>query len=137
MTGHIRCGMSLNGAISTTFGSTRISFTMSGRCRYMIDMMIVLMQTDLPEPVVPAIRQWGICGQVGDQRLAAGVLAEEQRDRHLAHRVGRELHQLLEADFFLLLVGHFDADRVLAGDRRDDADGLGLQGALDVVGQRA
>ena len=63
MTGHIRCGMSLNGAISTTFGSTRISFTMSGRCRYMIDMMIVLMQTDLPEPVVPAIRQWGIAAR--------------------------------------------------------------------------
>jgi hypothetical protein len=26
----------------------------------MIDMMIVLMQTDLPEPVVPAMRQWGM-----------------------------------------------------------------------------
>ena len=95
--------MSLNGAISTTFGSNRTSFTMSGRCVYMIDMMIVLMQTDLPEPVVPAIRQWGIFGEVGDERLAAGVLAEEERDRHLLQSApGASLHQLLEADLFLL-----------------------------------
>ena len=60
ITGAIRCGISLNGAISTTLGSIRISRTMSGRCVYMIDMMIVLMQTDLPDPVVPAIRQCGM-----------------------------------------------------------------------------
>ena len=29
----------------------------------MIDMMMVLMQTDLPEPVVPAMRQWGIAAR--------------------------------------------------------------------------
>src|SRR5688500_6894618 len=63
MTGHMRWGMSLNGAISTTLGSTRISFTMSGRWRYITDMMIVLMHTDLPEPVVPAIRQWGMAAR--------------------------------------------------------------------------
>ena len=45
----------------------------------------------------------------------------------LRRRVGGELHQLLEADFFLLGVGHFDADGVFAGHRRDDADALGLQ----------
>ena len=38
----------------------RISFTQSGRWRYMMDMMIVLMHTDLPEPVVPAMSKWGI-----------------------------------------------------------------------------
>ena len=122
MTGHIRCGMSLNGAISTTFGSTRISFTMSGRCRYMIDMMIVLMQTDLPEPVVPAIRQWGIAARSAMSGSPLASLPRKSGIVHLARRVGRELHQLLEAHLFLLLVGHFDADRVLARDRRDDAD---------------
>ena len=36
------------------------NFTSSGVARYIIEQMIVLIQTDLPEPVVPAIRRWGI-----------------------------------------------------------------------------
>ena len=88
----------------------------------MIDMMIVLMQTDLPEPVVPAIRQWGI---VVRSVMSGSPLASLPRNSGIAifaRRVGRELHQLLEADLLLLRVGHLDADRVLARDRRDDAD---------------
>ena len=37
-----------------------ISFTSSGLALYKILIMIVLMQTDLPEPVAPAIRRCGI-----------------------------------------------------------------------------
>ncbi len=45
---------------STTFGSTMISFTSSGCALYKMLMIKVLMQTDLPEPVAPAISMWGI-----------------------------------------------------------------------------
>ena len=59
-TGHIRCGMSLNIDISTTFGSTSTSFTSSGRRVYIRLMMIELSHTLLPEPVVPAMSMCGI-----------------------------------------------------------------------------
>ena len=45
---------------STTFGSIIISFTSSGFALYSILMIIVLIQTDLPEPVAPAIKRCGI-----------------------------------------------------------------------------
>ena len=45
---------------STTFGSTMISFTSSGCALYKILMIRVLIHTDLPEPVAPAISIWGI-----------------------------------------------------------------------------
>ena len=101
-----------------------------------MDMMIVLMQTDLPEPVVPAMRQWGMAARSVMRGLTAGVFAQEQRDLHLRHRFGGELHEFLEADFLLLRVGDFDAHRVLTRHRRDDADALGFQGTHDVVSQR-
>ena len=78
---------------------------------------MVLMQTDLPEPVVPAIRQWGIAAR---SVMSGSPLASLPRNSGmviLLHRIGGELHQLFEADFFLLRVGDFDADGVLAGDR--------------------
>jgi len=53
-------------------------------------------------------------GEVGDQRLARCVFAEKQRDHHVLRRgFGCKLHEFLQADFFLLLVGHLDADGVL------------------------
>ena len=45
---------------STCFGSTMISFTSSGFALYKILIMSVLIQTDLPEPVAPAISKCGI-----------------------------------------------------------------------------
>ena len=45
---------------STTLGSTMISFTSSGCALYKILMIRVLIHTDLPEPVAPAISIWGI-----------------------------------------------------------------------------
>ena len=59
-TGIIKCGIPLYTLNSTTFGSTIISFTSSGRALYKILIIIVLMQTDLPEPVAPAISKCGI-----------------------------------------------------------------------------
>ena len=41
-------------------GSIRINLHLSGECLYKRDRIIVLMQTDFPEPVVPAINKWGI-----------------------------------------------------------------------------
>ena len=40
---------------------------------------MVLMATDLPEPVVPAISRCGMRGEIGDDRLAADGLAEAER----------------------------------------------------------
>ncbi len=40
---------------STTLGSIMIILTSSGVALYRMLMMMVLMQTDLPEPVVPAM----------------------------------------------------------------------------------
>ena len=40
---------------------------------------MVLMATDLPEPVVPAIKQMRHAREIGDHRLAADRLAEAQR----------------------------------------------------------
>ncbi len=37
-----------------------MSLISSGRAFIRIDMMTVLIQTDFPEPVAPAMRQWGI-----------------------------------------------------------------------------
>ena len=45
---------------STTFGSTMIIFTSFGSDLKIILMMRVLIQTDLPEPVAPAIKRCGI-----------------------------------------------------------------------------
>ena len=59
-TGHIRWGMSLNWLISTIFGSTRTSLSSLGFFVYRKLITIVFMQTDLPEPVVPAISTCGI-----------------------------------------------------------------------------
>ena len=42
------------------FGSTRIIRTSSGVARSRIDVRIVLMQPDFPEPVVPAMRMCGM-----------------------------------------------------------------------------
>ena len=45
---------------STIFGSTRMSFTSCGERVIRRLARIVLMHTDLPEPVVPAIRRCGM-----------------------------------------------------------------------------
>ena len=74
-------------------------------------------------------------GEVDDHRVARDVLAEEERDLHLLGLAVGFLDHFAEADQLPLLVGHFDADGVLAGDRGDDADARHAQGDGQVVGQ--
>ena len=45
---------------SSIFGSTRIRRTCSGVALYNRLSIMALMATDLPDPVVPATRTWGI-----------------------------------------------------------------------------
>ena len=59
-TGTSRCGIPLYTPSSTTFGSIMRKRTSSGVLLYSMLMIMELMQTDLPEPVVPAISRWGI-----------------------------------------------------------------------------
>ena len=58
-TGISRWGMPLYGASSTILGSTMIKRTSSGVDLYSRLTIKELVQTDLPEPVVPAISTWG------------------------------------------------------------------------------
>ena len=78
------------------------------------------MQPDLPEPVVPAISRCGIrarsqatpCPEMSlPSQAVSGLAAGRQVGVDVAQRdeVGRE-------------IGHLDADRLLAGDRGEDAD---------------
>ena len=47
-----------------------ISLISSGLAFNTIDMMMVLIQTDLPDPVAPAMIQWGHFGQVAHHIIA-------------------------------------------------------------------
>ena len=42
------------------FGSIRINLQLSGPCLYNSDIIILLIQTDLPDPVVPATKRCGM-----------------------------------------------------------------------------
>ena len=77
----------------------------------------------------------GHFGQVGDERLAAGVLAQEHGQLHLGEAVPVG-HEFLEADALLGGVGHLDADGVAALHVGDDADVDGLERAGQVGGDR-
>ncbi len=63
----------------------------------------------------------GHLGQVGDQRLAAGVLAQEHGQLHLGEAVAVG-HEFLEADALLGGVGDLDAHGVAPLHVGDDAD---------------
>ena len=96
---------------------------------------MVLMATDLPEPVVPATRRCGMRGEIGDDRLAANGLAEADIELALGLlEIGRREH-FLEIDRLALLVRQFDANDVAAG-HDGDAGGNGAHRAGNVVGQR-
>ena len=58
--------------------------------------------------------------QVGADRLAGDVLAQPDRERRPV--LGRVLVDVAEAHDPAVLVGDLDADGLLAGDRREDAD---------------
>ncbi len=74
--------------------------------------------------------------QIDDQRPPAHVFAQEQRNPHLLDRVGARFDQFAEANENLFLIRHFHADRVLARNRRDKADGRNAERNRQVVGER-
>lgn len=77
----------------------------------------------------------GNSGEVCDEGVARGVLAEEHGERHFVKDgLPAERHEFLEADFFLFDVGDFDADGGLALGVWNDSDVLGLELAGDVGG---
>ena len=78
------------------------------------------MHPDLPEPVVPAIKQVRHPGEVGPDGVAADVLAEPHAERACRRR--EVVEDVAERDEPRREVRHLDADRLLAGDRRQDAD---------------
>ena len=98
--------------------------------------MIVLIATDLPEPVAPAISRWGILARSAMTGLPFQVPA--QRDRQtpramlpfLATRTG-----LAEVHHPGHRIGHLDPDRPLPGNRRHPDRGR-PHGDRHVVGQR-
>src|ERR1041384_8168524 len=82
----------------------------SGGIRYKIDRIIVLMPTDLPEPVVPAISRCGMrarSAMTGSPETACVVLEN------------RHVEQFAEVDGLGLEVRQFDADHGAAGHDRD------------------
>jgi hypothetical protein len=84
--------------------------------------MTVLMQTDFPDPVAPAIRQ-------------CGILLKSPRDIHFARILMVRQMQFLETDLLRIKGGDFDADGGLAWNRGDDADRFCLEIEGDVIFQ--
>ena len=60
MIGVIRCGTPSYEVSSTRLGSIRIMRSSLGVARMSKDVMNALMHDDLPAPVAPATRRWGI-----------------------------------------------------------------------------
>jgi hypothetical protein len=83
-------------------------------------MISEFMQTDLPEPVVPAMSRCGQLGDVAHDAVAADVLAEgEGQLGRCVFEFGRvdDVPEIYGAD---QLVGHLDAHGgYLVGNRRD------------------
>ena len=97
--------------------------------------MIALRQTLLPGAGAAGDQQVGHGGQVHGERVARHVFAEEQRDLHLLDLAVGLLHDLAQSHDLAGFVGHFDAHRVLARDRRDDPDAGDAQRDGQVVRQ--
>ena len=81
---------------------------------------IALIAPDLPAPGRAGHEQVRHLRQVGADRLAGHVLAQPHRQRRPVLR--RLLEDVAEAHDPAVRVGHLHADRLLAGDRREDAD---------------
>ena len=78
------------------------------------------MQPDLPEPVVPAIRMCGM--RARSAQTAAPEMSLPSQTRERARRLRQVVVDVAERDDARAEVRDLDADRLLAGDRREDAD---------------
>ena len=83
-------------------------------------MSSALMQPDLPEPVVPAISRCGMRAR-SVQTAAPEMSLPSQTESGLAV-AGSGVEDVAERDEVRREVRQLDADRLLAGDRREDAD---------------
>ena len=106
---------------SSIFGSIMINRTFSGVALYNRLSTIAFRATDLPEPVVPAIRRCGILAKIGEHRLTADVLAERERERRLQLVVRLGLHDLAERHDLANLVRDLEPNVRLARNDLDDA----------------
>ena len=79
--------------------------------------------------------EMGHAGQVGHQGSAGDILAERQRQFHLAAMELLGGEYLPQGDHFPLPVGELDPHHALAGDRGDDPDGERLEGHGKIVGE--
>ena len=97
-------------------------------------MIMALMATDLPEPVEPAMRTWGMEARsaVTMRPLMSLPMARVRRDLALCE--GLRLHDVAQVDGFALVVGNLDADGAFAGHALDE-DAFGAHGEAEVVGQ--
>ena len=92
------------------------------------------MQPDFPEPVVPAMRMCGIRARSAETD-APEMSFPSQTESGLDER--RQLvEDVAERDDVRGEVRHLDADRLLAGDRREDADLGGRERVGEVVLER-
>ena len=78
------------------------------------------MQPDLPDPVVPAIRRCGIRARSVQTALPEMSLPEPDGER--ARGRGELAVDVAEGDEARREVRHLDSDRLLSGDRSEDAD---------------
>ena len=97
-------------------------------------MMIVLMQTDLPLPVVPAIRQ---CGMAARSVISGSPLASFPNSRGMVIfciASGASCISSLNRTFSFCAFGTSMPTVFFPGTRRDDAQTFRLERAHDVVG---
>ena len=92
------------------------------------------MQPDLPEPVVPGDEDVRHAREVGPDRVAGDVLAEPDGER--ARGLRQVVEDVAERDEVRGGVRDLDADGLLAGDRREDADLRRGERVREVVLQR-
>ena len=122
---------------STRLGSTITNWTSSGVVVHSKPAMIAFTQTDLPEPVAPAMSKCGILARSSQTGCPATscpnatfifdlMILEIFRFHHAAQTHDRNLR-----------IRHFDADDTLAWDRRFDADRRGGEREFQIVLQRA
>ena len=94
----------------------------------------MLRATDLPEPVVPAIKQMRHLREVGHHRFAADRLAQRQDQRRARLFVIARAQKLAQINRFAIVIGKLDAHHVAAGDD-GDTRGHRAHRTRDVVGQ--
>ena len=123
------------GVSSTIFGSMRIIRTSSGVARDSSETSIELTKLDLPEPVEPATSRCGILARLAHEEVALDVLAQPDHHRVLLGAGGAAAQHVAEAHHLPVGVGHLDADRGLAGDRREDPHVVGGHRVGDVLGE--